>query len=203
LWTSGPDGKCLGNDSRCRGSSELACNALSSDGADCKWRSAFIVTGNMTAAVSDADNNVSDADAKTAVIKGIANFTDVPPAYVDVDLAAETGKRRLRSQHLEAGLWTITYAIAVGGGAPESVATTGTEVAAKLKAENSDAISSSIEESLGGSASVSIKKMHTAKVIVKDSTASSTTQGDLESSARSMFSYFFIIAFMMVRLLMA
>lgn len=130
----------------------------------------------MTVSVSNVDSFVNDSDTNAAVTEGLANYSGIPPAYVDVDVAALKGNRRLRSQPAaRPELVTLTYAIAVGGLAPESVATTGPEVGAKLESENSeaveDAIFSSLEESLGWDYAFSVKEMNEPTVIVQDPSA--------------------------------
>lgn len=172
----------------------------------------------MTVAVSNVDSFVNNSDAKTAVAAGIANFTGVPPVYVDVDLAVEIERRRLRAQQPhQSDDVILTYAIAVGGDAPESVATTGAEVVAKLKAENSgsiaDAISSSMQESLGRSFVLSVKKVNIPKVLMKDPESPSTMQAGATrstsamptlhfSSGRRSISYFSGVTLIVVCLLM-
>lgn len=104
--------------------------------------------------VSDVDAFVKSEDARAAVTKGIANVTGLPEEYVDVDLSVEVERRRLRAvDSHQSGVVRVTYAISVDGDAPESVTITGDEVGAKLNAANSaniqDAITSSIDESMG------------------------------------------------------
>lgn len=190
IWTSGPDGKCVGghskwhwstNASKCSDLGEVACNMLTNSGADCRWRGAFSVTGSMTITVSGADAFV-DSGRNVAVIDGmidgIANFTGVPAAYVDVDLAPELDRRRLRSPQLEQSKdMLLTYAIAVSGEAPESVVATGSEVRTKLTPENRDAIEDAMSSHTGTDFDFNVKSMSTPQV-----TLSSNPQGSLEAN---------------------
>lgn len=189
LWTSGPSGSCVGNDSRCAASTEEACKALTSEGTDCKWRGAFSVTGSMTLAVSDADTFVNNSDVKAAVTESVANFTGVPSAYVDVDLVrSEPDQRRLRSQQLDTPEFVVlTYAVAVGGGAPGAITTTGAEVGAKMKAASSgeltDVLSSSVEASVGEGFAFAVQETTAPTVVVAD--AASGEKGSQMDAASS------------------
>jgi len=197
MWSSGSLGTCLGNDSRCSGSTEQTCNFLTEEGSDCKWRSAFTVSGSMIVTVSDLETARSSDTVKDAVIETISNITSIPPEYVDVDVAIEDGKRRLRaSQISETGNLRVTYVIAVPGDAPETIEATGAEVGDRLKAASSttieNLISTNAAESEGsGSITVSIQNVEEPEVVVKSSSRSSvitsrppSDNGDMRSGAK-------------------
>merc|ERR1712048_1416693 len=152
-------GVCLGNDSRCSGSSSQTCTYLTAQGTDCKWRAAFSVTGSLGLACANAQAFVDDRRAWGALRQMFAEVTGVLPEFVDIDLLVET--RRLRGRSLsEARNVRVTYAIVVGGDAPETIDVTGDEVGQKLHASNIDslqsAVATSIETSLGESYIVTI-----------------------------------------------
>jgi len=178
MWSSGSPGTCLGNDSRCSGSTQQTCDFLTREGSDCKWRSAFTVSGSMTVTVSDLKAAMSSDTVKDAVVETVASITDVPSEYVDVDVAIEDGKRRLRaSQVSESGNLRATYVIAVPGDAPETIVATGAEVGHRLKGASSrtieSLISSNVAESEGsGSVTVSIQSVGEPEVVVKSSPGS-------------------------------
>merc|ERR1712048_922107 len=145
-------GVCLGNDSRCSGSNSQTCTYLTAQGTDCKWRAAFSVTGSLGMACANAQAFVDVRSAWWAVREALANVTGVLPEYVDIDILAET--RRLRGRSLsDASNLRVTYAIVVGGDAPEKIEVTGAEVGQKLQASNigslQSAVATSIEKSLG------------------------------------------------------
>jgi hypothetical protein len=128
----------------------------------------------MTITVSGADGLVGSAKEAAAIdgmIDGIANFTGVPSAYVDVDLTAELDRRRLRSQQQQEQSkdTVLTYAIAVSGEAPESVVTTGSEVVTKLAPENRDAIEDAMSSWVSTEIDLTVKRMSTPQVTVSSS----------------------------------
>merc|ERR1712048_1352010 len=145
-------GACLGNDSRCSGSSSQTCTYLTAQGTDCKWRASFSVTGSLGMACANAQAFVGDRSAWGAVREALANVTGVLPEYIDIDILAEA--RRLRGRSLsDANNLRVTYAIVVGGDAPEKIEVTGAEVGQKLQASNigslQSAVATSIDTSLG------------------------------------------------------
>lgn len=143
-------GTCAGNDSRCNERSEQSCNL---DGADCKWRADFTRSGSLTLKVSNASSFVQNPTATAAMKEGIANVTQVPSEYIDLDLY-EIPLRRLGTQDvvLNESL-LVTYVIVVGSHVPASVAVTGDEISVIMHASNMDqigtAISSKVQETLG------------------------------------------------------
>jgi len=179
----------VGNDSRCGGSSELMCNKLEQEGADCRWRGAFSVTGTIETSISDAQDFIDDPLAKDAVKKAIANVTNVPAEYVDVDLfeGANRSRRLTLQQVTMADSLLVTYAIAVGGDAPASVAVTGEDVSMKMTSSNSatisDAIASKVDESFGaGVFAVSVQTVSTPDVAVAPSELSTSSTSIADTS---------------------
>merc|ERR1712060_240465 len=114
----------------------------------------------MIVVVSDLETAISSDTLKDAVIETISEIASVPSEYVDVDVATEDGKRRLRaSQISENGNLRVTYVIAVPGDAPETVEATGVEVGDRLKAASSRTIGSLISTNAAeseGSESVTV-----------------------------------------------
>lgn len=184
MWAAGPSGRCLGNDSRCGGSTEAACKSLSKEGADCKWRGAFSVSGSMKLVVSNVESFLKSCEAKVAVGQGIANLTRVSAEYVDIDFSPAFEQRRLRAQDLgkAAAALTVTYAISVSGAAPASVTRTAAEVASDLMAANADAIrgtiSASVHKAMGANSAffvVGVKEVKEPNVILKSPSQTSTS----------------------------
>lgn len=188
--TSGSPGKCLGNDSRCGGSTEQRCQKLTDEKSNCKWRAAFEVAGSIHMTASDVDGLVSKPGAQMAVAKGISNFTDVPVEYIDVDIAATTlgsdTSRRLRALSQSGGVTSksgvviVNYVISVSGDAPASVKATGMEVGNQLTTANSGtigaAISSSVDQSLGaGRFSLVVNEVDVTEVVIKTQTDAPTS----------------------------
>merc|ERR1711866_2595 len=125
------------------GSNAPTCTYLTAQGTDCKWRAAFRVTGSFEMFCANAQSFVDDLGAWGALREALALVTGVPPEFVDIDLLAET--RRLRSRSLsEATKLRVTYAIVVGGDAPETIEVTGAEVGQKLQASNIDSLQSAV-----------------------------------------------------------
>lgn len=172
LWSGSP-GTCLGNDSRCSGSTEPTCNFLTREGSDCKWRNAFRVNGSMIMNASDVDGFVSSPTVKYAVVDALSNVTGIPSEYIDVDIAADDKKRRLRARQLsESGNLKVTYVIPVPGDAPPTVQGTGAEVGDRLKATSRSTmehlISANVAESEVSEAfTLSIQSMEEPEVVVK------------------------------------
>jgi len=171
----------VGNDSRCGGSDEWRCGKLAGEGADCKWRATFSVTGSMRMAVSNAQNFVDNPGAKSSIQAGIADVSNVPAEYVDVDLAVQGNTRRLAAtQIISQQALLVTYAITVDGDAPAAVTVTGEEVSVKLQSENTEligsAISAKVEESFGaGVFDLSLQAVNVPDVAVAPSVFTSTS----------------------------
>jgi hypothetical protein len=165
------------------------CSKLEKEGADCKWRGAFSVTGSMESSVSDAKDFIDNPLSKEAVRKAIANVTNVPAEYVDVDLFenANQSRRLLLQQVGMQDALLVTYAIAVGSDAPASVKVTGEEVSSKMTSSNSgtisDAITSKVDESFGaGVFAVSVQTVNTPDVTVAPSELSTSTTSTVGTS---------------------
>jgi hypothetical protein len=158
------------------------CSKLEQEGADCKWRGAFVVTGFMETSINDAQEFIHDPLSKEAMRKAIANITDVPAEYVDVDLFAKTNQSRrlvLQQVGIQDSL-LVTYAIAVGGDAPASFTVTGEEVSTKMSSPNSgtisDAIAVKVDESFGaGVFTLSVQTVTAPEVAVASSGVSTST----------------------------
>jgi len=136
------------------------------------------VSGSMILTVSDMEGTISSDTVKDAVVETIANVAEVPSDYVDVDVATEDAKRRLRASQLsENSNLRVTYVISVPGDAPENVQATGVEVGDRLKAASSTSIesliSTNVAESEGsGSVTFSIQAVGEPEVVVKSSPGS-------------------------------
>jgi hypothetical protein len=164
----------------------------------------------MTLAVPKADTFVNNSNVKAAVTESLANFTDVPSAYVDVDLAEIAQvQRRLRPQQLNAPEHVVlTYAVAVSGGAPESITTTGAEVGATMTASNkelTDVLSSSVEASVGQDFAFAVQDTIEPTVVIED-VATGGKQGQEEgvSSGTGLVLtsvHLLIVAFLLVQVL--
>jgi len=212
MGTGKDDGSCTGNDSRCSASGHASCIRLASsgadcewcsslfssgtsgkcvgklagEGADCKWRAAFSVTGSMRMAISNAQNFADNPEAKKAVKKGIANVTNVPPEYVDVDLHVEPQEKTRRlavPSIVSQDAVLVTYAVSVPGDAPAAVVVTGADVSTTLRSANSgaigDTISSKVDESFGsGVFAVSLQSVNAPDVAVAPSGTTSTSTVD-------------------------
>lgn len=192
-WTSGPAGKCVGNDSRCAGRSERACTWLSDEGADCKWRAAFKVTGNISLIVTTSSNTSaaeqfsSRPNASSAIGAGLANVAGVSAEYLDVDLIASAGSRRLAVNALPDNAELIaTYGIYVPGDAPASLTATGNQVGDRMQPTRIDAIeqaiASSVASSMGGrrlrgeTYHISVQSVSVPNVVVAESASLSGSQ---------------------------
>jgi hypothetical protein len=146
----------------------------------------------METSISDAKDFIDNPLSKEAVRKAIANVTNVPAEYVDVDLfeKANQSRRLLVQQVGMRGSLLVTYAIAVGGDAPASVKVTGEEVSNKMTSSNSgtisDAITSKVDESFGaGVFAVSVQTVHTPDVTVAPSGLSTSTIGLSDTTTAS------------------
>jgi len=155
------------------------------EGADCKWRAAFSVTGNMTVIISNLSKFLNSSNSQSAVATGLANVSVVPKEYADADLF--TAARRLTAQVIPGtnpgnGELTVTYAVAINAHAPSSVETTGEEVGNKLqptnKANIEAALSSSVAESMGaGAFDLSVQSVSAPNVVVAEPPALSDARG--------------------------
>jgi len=147
------------------------------------------VTGSMETSISDAQEFIDDPLSKEAVRKAIANVTNVPTEYVDVDLFEKANQsRRLALQQVGVqDSLLVTYAIAVGGDAPASVTVTGEDVSNKMTSSNSgtisDAITAKVDESFGaGVFAVSVQAVNTPDVAVAPSGLSTSTTSAISTS---------------------
>lgn len=151
-----------------------------------------MVTGNVSLIITTNSSNdgaakfANSSNASSAVANGFANVTGVSQDYVDVDLFAGTGGRRLEANSLpdsvsSNGELTATYAISVPGDAPASETATGEHVGNQLQPTNirtiEEGIASSVANSMGhGTYHVSVQSVSAPRVIVAESSSLSGAQ---------------------------
>jgi hypothetical protein len=150
-------------------------------------------------------SNVDNSTVKGAVVNALENVTGVPSKYMDTDVVADQGKRRLRTIQLAQNEnWKVTYVISVPGDAPVSVDVTGLEVGGRLKSASPGTIehliSSNVAKSEGSrNFTLSVQRVSEPDVVVRPSSASNPVE---ESGAKMKSLAAFLISMCAVLLLL-
>jgi len=159
------------------------CEKLASQGADCKWRAAFALVGNLLLSVSNVASFVSSRDVQDAAVSTVANITSLPERFISANMDADVGEQTRRLSSTADGKVMLTYACSVSGDAQPTP--TGEEVSVAMTSANLETFTFLFRNDLGklfGEGVFEVNALSASAVILTISGGASTTN---QSSSRT------------------